>query len=634
MFRAEPMLRVTLWGLASESAEIAALLARHGLFNPRPDSSRLFSETTAARYRETFHEAESRYTKIIESCGENAGRSAAADALAPNQMQLDALNERLKDIWQACLKITEAEAQITAERKHLDTLGETQQRLKSLNIDLAKLLKPGKLLDVRLGSVPSAHVKRLRESLAIAGYMISVFQQNQDTAFNVITGPRQGGGEIDAVLSSAGWRSLMIPPELMAHPSDAEQRLNDEFARLAEAEADLRRQRDALWQGSLESLSQAAQQLALARPLAEVSVEGLKERGQLVQLTGWVPRSGLPLLEDALEKRFSGRTILAARKPGAEPQSRIPTLLRQPAWLGHFSQIVKSYGVPRYGEFDPSALFALAYVVLFGSMFGDVGHGSVLLIGALFLRGKLAFLRTIGVAAAVSAILFGFLYGSVFGFETLIEPLWQSPMHEPVRLLLLAVQVGIGFIVVTQLINIYNLISFGRFPEAVFLPGGIAGLVLYAGAVAGLFSLVRHGEFGLLNLLMAGAGLLAIAAYAWYDSRAPFGERLLVVIIESLEAMISLFSNTLSFLRVAAFSLNHVALALAVFTLASGLSGAGHWLMIVFGNVVVIVLEGGIVAIQALRLMYYEGFSRFYNGDGREFKPLRLRQSPESMGQS
>jgi V/A-type H+-transporting ATPase subunit I len=71
-----------------------------------------------------------------------------------------------------------------------------------------------------------------------------------------------------------------------------------------------------------------------------------------------------------------------------------------------------------------------------------------------------------------------------------------------------------------------------------------------------------------------------------------------------------------------------VALALAIFALAGGLGTAGHWFTIVLGNIVIIVLEGGIVAIQALRLMYYEGFSRFFSGDGTEFVPLRLPSQP------
>ncbi|HEX9179886.1 MAG TPA: hypothetical protein VF859_05795, partial [Burkholderiales bacterium] len=66
-----------------------------------------------------------------------------------------------------------------------------------------------------------------------------------------------------------------------------------------------------------------------------------------------------------------------------------------------------------------------------------------------------------------------------------------------------------------------------------------------------------------------------------------------------------------------------VALFLAVFTIANMLGTAGHWITVILGNLFVLVLEGAIVAIQILRLEYYEGFSRFFSGDGREFHPLR-----------
>jgi V/A-type H+-transporting ATPase subunit I len=126
---------------------------------------------------------------------------------------------------------------------------------------------------------------------------------------------------------------------------------------------------------------------------------------------------------------------------------------------------------------------------------------------------------------------------------------------------------------------------------------------------------------------MAGVGITTVAVFKWVETRASLGERVLVTAIETLETGIKLFANTLSFMRVAAFSLNHVALALAVFTIANGLGTAGHWLAIGLGNGVIIVLEGGIVAIQALRLMYFEGFSRFFSADGKEFVPLRLEIS-------
>ena len=127
-------------------------------------------------------------------------------------------------------------------------------------------------------------------------------------------------------------------------------------------------------------------------------------------------------------------------------------------------------------------------------------------------------------------------------------------------------------------------------------------------------------------LLVAGS-LLALAFHGWRRMDAPAWEKVLVVFIETLETLVGYVSNTLSFLRVAAFSLNHVALAIAVYTLADMLGTFGHAVTIVLGNVFMILLEGGIVAIQVLRLEFYEGFARYFSGNGHEFRPLRLRRA-------
>jgi len=222
------------------------------------------------------------------------------------------------------------------------------------------------------------------------------------------------------------------------------------------------------------------------------------------------------------------------------------------------------------------------------------------------------------------SMLFGVLYGSIFGYEDIIEPFWLSPLHDPIRVLTIAVGFGVGFIVFTLLINAYNKAIAGHVSEALFDSTGVAGLVFYLGAVGSVVSFTGAADLADPAGVLAGLGIVTIAAYKWFEAKAGLGERILVTAIETLETGINLFANTLSFMRVAAFSLNHVALALAIFTLANGLDTAGHWFTIVLGNIVIIVLEGGIVAIQALRLMYYEGFSRFFNGDGTEFMPLRL----------
>lgn len=115
-----------------------------------------------------------------------------------------------------------------------------------------------------------------------------------------------------------------------------------------------------------------------------------------------------------------------------------------------------------------------------------------------------------------------------------------------------------------------------------------------------------------------------ILQYKWRHSTGGLLERALVVLIEGLEHVISSVSGTLSFLRVAAFSLNHIALAAVVFSIAAMMDTFGHWTSIVLGNIFIIVLEGAIVAIQCLRLEYYEGFSRFFSGTGKAFEPIKI----------
>lgn len=632
MFLAQPLQHLTLWFLASEAPDAALLLARHGVFNPVAVEDDALPGNPAAPYREVFVEAEARLARILEQCGMHDTVDLPADAVAPNLAELNEINEWLGKVWQDCSRCWETQLRVEEEKKQLAAIKETYARLKRLNLDLSRLLRRDSLLDARLGQVPLANVKRLQEALALAGYVLSPFDQAEGLVFAVVAGPRQEGDGIAGLLSQAGWRELPVPPELQTHPDAAREYIEAEERRLETATGALCLEREKIFARFGDRLRDVAIRVALARPLAEAAVTGVRGRRHLAVFTGWVPRRSVEALVHALEARFHGRYWLSVREPTAEELNRVPSLLTYPSWLEPFLPLVRSYGVPRYGEFDPALLFAVSYVLLFGAMFGDVGHGAVIMLLASLLRGRLNWLRVVGMSAGAASVAFGFLYGSVFGYEDLIHPLWQSPLHDPVQMLKLAVWTGVGFISVTLLINTFNLLNAGRPFDALPGGGGLAGLLLYLASVHGLYRLFMGEGFGTANALIALSALGLIAAHTWLESRAPLGERLLVSIIEIMETGINLFANTLSFLRVAAFSLNHVALVLAVFTLAAALPTLGHWLTVVLGNVVIIVLEGGIVAIQALRLMYYEGFSRFFSGSGVEFTPLRLAGTGRSAG--
>jgi V/A-type H+-transporting ATPase subunit I len=626
MLRAEPLLKIQLMLLASEAQDAALALARFGVFNPAPCSLDALAESPAALYREAWLEAEARLSKLLELCGDTGSLRLPEEAEAPALADLQELNDWLKEVWIACLGRHESEAEIEDARTHLDALEETLAKLERLNVDLAHLLRADSLLAVNIGSLPVAGLKRVTEALSMTGHLVSRFDQVGEQVFAVIAGPRTRQDEVRGLLAQAGWRELPVPDELRTHPQAARVWLEDERTRLDAQSGAECKILDALREQFGPRLHEARVRLALARPLAETALAGVCGKGGLAALSGWIPRRQLSTLHDTLEARFHGRYWLELHEPTADEMAEVPSLVRYPAWLTPFVPLVKSYGIPRYGEFDPALPFAITYLLLFGAMFGDIGHGAVIVLLAATLYRRFGRMVWVGILAGAVSMLFGLFYGSVFGYEDIIEPLWQSPLHDPIRVLTIAVGFGVGFIVFTLLVNTRNRYVAGRVGEALFDSTGLAGLVFYLGAVGSLASLAGGVDLERPSGVLAGLGIVTIAAFKWLEAKAGLGERILVAAIETLETGINLFANTLSFMRVAAFSLNHVALALAIFTLANGLGTAGHWFTIVLGNVVIIGLEGGIVAIQALRLMYYEGFSRFFSGDGTEFVPLRLEK--------
>jgi V/A-type H+-transporting ATPase subunit I len=197
-------------------------------------------------------------------------------------------------------------------------------------------------------------------------------------------------------------------------------------------------------------------------------------------------------------------------------------------------------------------------------------------------------------------------------------------------MLVLGIYWGIGFILLTSIISTYNHWVEGKLAHALYDASGIAGIVFYLSAAYWGYRWMSTGDSSVLALLVAAVALAVIGVYKWREAEGTRGEKTLIASIESFETAMGFFANTLSFLRVSAFALNHVALALAVLTIAEGMGAFGHWATIVVGNVIIFVLEGAIVAIQALRLNYYEGFSRFYRGDGRRYSPLAFGLAQET----
>jgi V/A-type H+-transporting ATPase subunit I len=363
--------------------------------------------------------------------------------------------------------------------------------------------------------------------------------------------------------------------------------------------------------------------LAAAEPYAMLVADLLPGQEGRRAVSGWILAANEGLLRRRLEEKVPGRYELQVRAPYPSERESVPSALRYPDWLGPFAELVRNYGTPCYGQFDPTLLFAVTFMLMFGMMFGDVGHGLVIAAAGFVLRGRARRFRALLLGAGVASAVFGVFYGSVFGMHDVFTPVWLCPVHHPMRMLQVAVGWGVGFMALSQLITIYNRLAARNMKAALLDVGGLAGGLLYLGGVVGAYEFVTAGRIGGPALAACGAGIAGILAYQWGEQSGRGAERAVTTLFSGLEAVLLYLTNTLSFIRIAAFSISHAAMALAIFMLAEQMgSKTGRWLTLVIGNLIVLTLEGAVVAIQVLRLEYYEGFSRFFTCVGREFKPI------------
>ena len=619
-------------GLVAEDTQAAAVaLTQSGAFHPEVDESSpgdSLPESPGDAYRALYASARSRYAKLESRLG-RAAPGDACQARIVSFEELDALNEKLGIMWREVSDLEEQQRSLHEALRSVKNLRDSLEKFAKLNIDLGLLHRQGRFLDLRIGTVPITNAIRLEAAAAFAGYFARAFHTTENSVYVVVAGPADSSRQIAGLLEAADFHAVEIPVEFKDHPDRIDRELAEKGMQLEKKVVESASALGALGERYADDIALARDTLCVALPYGDMAT-GLRGRGGLALIEGWAPMRNVTGIRRRLDASLANPYVMHVRDPDPGERSRVPSVIRHPRLLQPFADLVRNYGVPRYREFDPTVLFTLSFVVMFGMMFGDVGQGAVIALAGLALSRRYARIAPVMAGAGFASIVFGFIYGSVFGYEELIHPIWISPLSDPMRMLSLALLWGILFIALMHFLTIYNLLSEARRTEALFGPKGVAGLTLYLGGVLTIYTWVEAGELRLWAALPAMLGLGSLVAYNWQTTGGTWGERTLVVAIEAFESITSYLSNTLSFLRVAAFSLNHVALAIAVFTLANSLEGAGHVLTVIVGNVFIIALEGAIVAIQVLRLEYYEGFSRFYRGDGREFTPLRLDPDPST----
>ncbi len=519
---------------------------------------------------------------------------------------------------------------------------------KTLGISVDEILSC-EFLKIRFGSIPLDCYPKLKAYENNDSFMFFPCVQDEKNCWGVYTAPVSRVSEADRIFATLYFERLRIPYE-KGTPEEIVETLNREKELLEKELAEIDSEIQGFWserRSRCESIYAHLKILSAAFDLRRYAVKD-KRTGMTFLMVGWVPESGFEWFKSMVDKLPD--TACEVFEAKDESRSTPPVKLKNKKIFRPFEMFVEMYGLPSYNSVDITPFVAVTFTLLFGIMFADVGQGFVLAVGG-YLAYKLKGLKIarIIVPCGISSMIFGFVVGSVFGFEHLLDPVyhalgWEGKPLEVMdninTVLILAIGIGIALVFVSMGLNIFLCIKAKKYGEALFSHNGVAGMILYAAGVSAVVAFMAKITIIPVPVMIAMAAVslpvlfmkeILIGKVDKHDKKDympdSWGDFVMQNFFEVIEYILSYFSNTVSFLRIGAYMLVHAGMMMVFFSLAGDEMTVGRVIIIVLGNVIVIALEGLLSGIQVLRLEFYEMFSRFYEGDGKPFNSVGERRN-------
>ncbi|HET9905962.1 MAG TPA: V-type ATPase 116kDa subunit family protein [Anaerolineales bacterium] len=666
MFFPREMTEVELIIPSKDLVAVAKVLSGHGVFH-QVDSTYLGLENlgpSAWQERAASYSAlERRIQTAMQTL--NLAEDYTGSHDFDNIVDLDKVRPAVERIEN---EVKNTSDQLSNERKRLEQLESQLHQLEPIadvNVEVSALRKSN-FLHSTLGIIPAANVSRLQTSLSRVPHAFFTLREDSQKPVVWLLGPRSNSDIIERAAKSAYLNPLSLPEEFDGTPaqitSSIRKAIEASKQKISELEASLSK----LSNTHRKELNELLWDVHVSRAMADAIVRFGQLRHTYV-VVGWVPSADLKLLIERLKQASKEILIEAIPTERSGHHSNVPVALSTNPWLRPIQNLVTTYGRPAYGELDPTLLVALSFPVLYGAMFGDLGQGLVLMLVG-FLAHKRIFmkgLQSLGlllVYCGFFATIFGALYGSIFGFEGHLieeylhfhfEPLWMSPLENILTLLGFAIDAGIVILIFSYLLGLFNQYRAGDWSHFWFGHTGVVALIFYIsflallGGFLGTTAIAPRIAVAINNLpipwtLLAGVFGLGVMFSGllrnWAEGHRPLIEGkgvggFIMFLVQSFmdlfESVISMLSNTLSFVRVGAFAVAHGGLSLAFFSLAGEEPDLGFWITLLIGNIFIIGFEGLIVYIQTMRLHYYEILGKFFHGGGMRFEPLTLTPRKE-----
>lgn len=484
-----------------------------------------------------------------------------------------------------------------------------------------------KYMKFRYGTVPTKNSEEINRKIDNTDAIYFELKREEEYTWILYLTTEEFLGKVDSFFNVQDFERIWLPKEASGTPEEfinqIEKNIKENLTKIDKEKEELRNLRI----DAKEILIGAYKQLLLYENVNILKKYIVHDQNGTFYIVLWVSKDNAENIKSILSNYKNVDYDIF----DDDEDIQAPTKLKNIKIFRPFETLIKMYGVPNSKEIDPTGLVAITAFIMFGFMFGDVGHGLVIFILGLILAKRKASLGPVLAIGGISSIIFGVLYGSVFGKEDIIKPILISPMDNIQTMLISGIAVGSIFILIAMIFNIINGIKNKDLQKCLFDKNGISGFLLYGLILADVAVYFLKGQMLipinvivivsiiLILLILFGDTISSKLEKKKEQAKTPMVEK----IFEIIEMTLSFASNTISFLRLAAFAINHVGLCMAVYLLADMSSGVGNIAIAIIGNIVVIALEGLIVGIQVLRLEYYELFSRFYEGNGREFKSIK-----------
>ena len=518
-------------------------------------------------------------------------------------------------------------------------------------------------LTLRIGKIDPAKFDALKEKV---GARATIVKLGDDGSRILAASSKKARFALDADLKEFGFVELSVPKDFKGIPEDVLISLKNKKTEAVQRLSEIQEERKNFAETHKKELLHLLQVYSVGSQIH--AVEGNLESTEFVyRITGWIPAYESRQVMKDLDELTKGHTGIREFLPHevesvASGQEKVPVQLKHGKLISSFERLIFSYGSPLYGTVDPTPFVAIFFTVLFGIMFGDAGQGFVFLILGILMACKVVKLAgwekfaLVFISIGVSSTIMGLLTGEFFANATVLVPFsrWVTGLFGTPRDTILELMpsgnpesikrmfmffgftIAVGFVINTCgiIINIINQFALGKKGKAVFGKTGLTGAIFFWYVI--VFA-VRVALFGhspaFYDWIVMGVSLF-LTAFGEPFERLVDGERpvlenglfsaVIAAIVEIIEVISSYLSNTVSFLRVGAFALAHAVLGYIIEMMVEIVPPAGGILVSIIGNGIVIVLEGMIVAIQVVRLQYYEFFSKFFSETGREFKPFRF----------